>query len=472
MYKKFLLGSAIVLAATTVAVSSAILLQVAELSGFLQKHGHTIPSLGGAVDSASAGSPQTIMILGSDHRKQDTASDRPHSDTILLLRLDPGHPATTVMSIPRDLKVPIPGHGTDKINQAYYDGGAALTLRTVKRLLSTPGHPFLINHVVDINFRGFRRAVDYVGCVYVAIDRRYFNPVGTGYASIDIQPGYQRLCGQDALDYVRYRHGDNDIVRGARQQDFLRQAKAQISAKQIFEKRDRLLQVFAAYTQTDKSLQGAKALFDLGQLAFLSAGHPVREVRFPAIVPDSPTAAYVGYSPKRLPIAIDQFMSGRTARSGKRRSRSRATKVRLEAAARQGEDQAIVAGRGTPFPIYYPTQVAPGGTYQGPGRPYRLRTLDGTKRRAYTMVVQAPGVGQYYDIEGMNWLNPPILQKPDARRKIGARTYSLYFDGSKLRLVAFRAGRVAYWVTNTLTRSLSNKQMLGIAASMRPLGHG
>ena len=201
MYKKFLLGSVIVLALTTVAVSSAILLQVAELSGFLHTHGHTIPSLGGAVDSASAGSPQTIMILGSDHRKQDTASDRPHSDTILLMRLDPGHPATTLMSIPRDLKVTIPGHGTNKINQAYYDGGAALTLKTVKRLLSTPGHPFAINHVVDINFRGFRRAVDYVGCVYVAVDRRYYNPVGTGYASIDIQPGYQRLCGQDALSY-------------------------------------------------------------------------------------------------------------------------------------------------------------------------------------------------------------------------------------------------------------------------------
>ena len=60
MYKKFLLGSVIVLALTTVAVSSAILLQVAELSGFLHTHGHTIPSLGGAVDSASAGSPQTI----------------------------------------------------------------------------------------------------------------------------------------------------------------------------------------------------------------------------------------------------------------------------------------------------------------------------------------------------------------------------------------------------------------------------
>jgi LCP family protein required for cell wall assembly len=470
MYKKFLLGSLIVLGLTTVAVSSAILLQVAELSGFLQKHGHTIPSLGGAVTAAGAGSPQTIMILGSDHRKQDTAADRPHSDTILLMRLDPGHPATTVMSIPRDLKVPIPGHGVSKINQAYFDGGAALTLRTVKALLSTPGHPFSINHVVDINFRGFRRAVDYVGCVYVDIDRRYFNPPGTGYATIDIQPGYQRLCGQDALDYVRYRHGDNDIVRGARQQDFLRQAKAQIGAKQIFEKRDRLLQVFAAYTQTDKGLQGAKALLDLGQLAFLSAGHPVREVKFPSIIPASPTAAYVGYSHTRLPGAIDQFLSGLAPKRSHRVRRSKP--AQLDNATTEGQNQAIVSARGTPFPIYYPAKIVPGGTYQGPGRPYRLRTLDGSKRRAYVMVVQAPGVGEYYGIEGMNWRNPPILQKPDAKRTAGGRTYGLYFDGSHLRLVAFRAGKAVYWVSNTLTRSLSNKQMLAIAQSMQPLGHG
>jgi polyisoprenyl-teichoic acid--peptidoglycan teichoic acid transferase len=476
MYKKFLLGSAIVLGLTTVAVSSAVLLQVAELSGFLKTHGHTIPSLPG-VTPADAGSPQTILILGSDHRKQDTASDRPHSDTILLLRLDPDHPATTVMSIPRDLKVTIPGHGVSKINQAYYEGGPALTLKTVKQLLSTTGHPFEINHVVDINFRGFRRAVDYVGCVYVDVDRRYFNPVGTGYASIDIQPGYQRLCGQDALDYVRYRHGDNDIVRGARQQDFLRQAKAQIGAKQIFEKRDRLLQVFAAYTQTDKSLQDAKSLLDLGALAFLSAGHPVREIRFPAIVPDSPTAAYVGYSSGRLPRTIDQFLSGQTETSSKsaprRSSRRRSSRpAPLDAAATQGQDQAIVAARGTPFPVYYPTKVAPGGEYQGPGRPYRLRTLDGTKRRAYRMVVQAPGVGEYYGIEGMNWLHPPILDRADATRTAGGRKYSLYLDGAHLRLIAFRAGNAVYWVSNTLTRSLSNKQMLAIAQSMRPLGRG
>jgi LCP family protein required for cell wall assembly len=473
MYKKFLLGSIIVLGATTVAVSATILLEVAHLSDVIKEHGHTIRSLGeGDVTRAGAGGPQTIMILGSDHRKQDQPGDRPHSDTILLLRLDPDRPATTVMSIPRDLKVPIPGHGVSKINQAYFDGGPKLALQTVKKLLSTPGHPFVVNHVVDINFRGFRRAVDYVGCVYIDVDRRYFNPVGTGYASIDIPPGYQRLCGQDALDYVRYRHGDNDLVRGARQQDFLRQAKAQ-----IFEKRERLLEVFAAYTQTDKSLQDAKSLLDVGELAFLSAGHPVREVKFPAIVPDSPTAAYVGYSQSRLPGAIDAFLSGRTAapaRAAQPRSsrRHRGRPVPLDNAASEGQDQAIVASRGTPFRVYYPTKAAPGGEYQGPGRPYRLRTLDGTKRRAYRMVVQAPGVGEYYGIEGMNWLHPPILERADATRTVGGRAYSLYFDGAHLRLVAFRASNAVYWVSNTLTRSLSNKQMLAIAQSMRPLGKG
>ena len=162
MYKKFLIGSAIVVALTTIAVSAAILLQVGQLVDEFNQGAAKEGSISFGKNELTrddVGGAQTIMILGSDHRVTDTPGDKPHSDTILLMRLDPGHPATTVMSIPRDLKVTIPGHGTNKINQAYYDGGAALTLKTVKRLLSTPGHPFAINHVVDINFRGFRQLV-------------------------------------------------------------------------------------------------------------------------------------------------------------------------------------------------------------------------------------------------------------------------------------------------------------------------
>ena len=87
--------------------------------------------------------------------------------------------------------------------------------------------------MINVDFGGFRRAVNYIGGVYVDVDRRYFNDnsaAASNYATIDVQPGYQKLCGKDALDYVRYRHTDNDLVRAARQQDFLRQVARQGAA--------------------------------------------------------------------------------------------------------------------------------------------------------------------------------------------------------------------------------------------------
>ena len=74
------------------------------------------------------------------------------------------------MSIPRDLKVEIPGVGTDKFNAAFAYGGPKLTLQVVKELTGLP-----INHVVNVDYLGFVRAVDAIGCVYVDIDRRYYH---------------------------------------------------------------------------------------------------------------------------------------------------------------------------------------------------------------------------------------------------------------------------------------------------------
>ena len=84
-----------------------------------------------------------------------------------------------------------------------------------------------------MNFQGFIRVVDTLGCAYVNVDHHYYNAnVGsaeTDYTSINLQPGYQKLCYENALDYVRYRHTDSDFVRVARQQDFLRDLRQQIS---------------------------------------------------------------------------------------------------------------------------------------------------------------------------------------------------------------------------------------------------
>jgi polyisoprenyl-teichoic acid--peptidoglycan teichoic acid transferase len=480
MYKKFLIGSALIVGLTTIAISATVLLQVGQLLDEFNKGSAKEGSITFGPDELTrddVGAPQTIMILGSDHRAQDKIThDRPRSDTILLIHLDADHEATTVMSIPRDLNVPIPGHGVDKINQAYYIGGPKLTLKTVKALLGTTGRPFKINHVVNINFRGFRRAVDYVGCVYVDVDRRYYNPAGTGFATINIKPGYQRLCGEDALDYVRYRHSDSDLVRAARQQDFLRQAKAQIGAKAIFNKRDKLARLVGRYTQTDKGLHDYDTVLNLLKLVAFSAGHPVREVQFPAIIPVDPKAD-LSYSQARLDKAVAQFMAGRSSRgpkdSGvrrKRRKRKSSTPQGLERASRLGEDEAILASKGTPFPVFFPKNVAVGAQYVSPPRVYRIRDLGGGKHRAYRMVVKLGPPGEYYGIEGMNWTNPPILDSPDGKKTINGKTFRLYFDGSRLRLVAWRRGNAVYWVTNTLLRTLTNKQMLGIAGSFSRFG--
>src|SRR5439155_112142 len=87
-------------------------------------------------------------------------------------------------------------------------------------------------------FREVDRVVNAIGCVYADVDRRYYNN-SASFAYINLPPGYQRMCGRQALQYVRYRHEDTDLVRSARQQDFMRQAKQQIGVGGLIAKRDR-----------------------------------------------------------------------------------------------------------------------------------------------------------------------------------------------------------------------------------------
>ena len=79
-------------------------------------------------------------------------------------------------------------------------------------------------------------------------------------------------------------------------------------------------------------------------------------------------------------------------------------------------------------------------------------------------------VGEYYGIQGTTWREPPILDDPSETRKVNGRKLELHYDGRRLRLVAWRTKRAVYWVSNTLTQSLSTRQMIGIAASLKRLG--
>jgi LCP family protein required for cell wall assembly len=485
-----LCGLVIVLLAAG-SVSAAGFLQADDLINTIEKEGRApinIPE----IDRADAGEAQTLMILGSDQRYGDKkAGLKPRSDTIILVRLDPDKEATAVMSVPRDLKVKIPGYGTDKINAAYELGGPRLTVKTVKSLFGKPGEPFKINHIVNINFGGFRKVINKIGGVYVDIDRDYFNDNSSGeqFATIDVDPGYQKLKGQDALDYVRYRHGDNDLVRAARQQDFLRQVRNAAGTRRLlnYRKRRELAKLFARYTDTDKGLREKKDVFSLLKLVLFTGQKPVREVRFRVDLTDDPV--YLTASQDKLDATAHEFLNAQASKKPRTTSRAseadrKSAKARektnrnrsadvpgLEIARREGEDQAIVGSRKARFPFYFPTLRYSGSRYAGTEpRIYRIEDEKGKKHRAYRLVVSKGVVGEYYGVQGTTWREPPILDDPSETRTVNGRKLELHYDGRRLRLVAWRTKRAVYWVSNTLTQSLSTRQMIGIAASLKRLG--
>jgi LCP family protein required for cell wall assembly len=183
------------------------------------------------LDVPVAHKPAVALVVGYDFRYGDDPK-RSRSDTLMLLRADPETKSISMLSFPRDLLVDVYCPGStpvkDRINSAYSRCGSAGTLETVRKLTGLQ-----INYLITVNFRGFRQIVDKLGGVWLDIDRRYYNHndgrISTAFADINLQPGYQRLSGANALAFVRFRHTDDDYHRLARQQQFVRSFKEQIS---------------------------------------------------------------------------------------------------------------------------------------------------------------------------------------------------------------------------------------------------
>jgi LCP family protein required for cell wall assembly len=473
VFLRFVIGALIIVVASATATAVAGWHEVDKVVAAFQHTKHI--NLKGVISEADAGKPQTILLMGSDKRSKNSSDVRrgligkPLSDTMMLMRLDPSKQATALLSLPRDLKVDIPGYGTDKLNAAYSLGGARLTVRTIRGL-----DPRLkINHVINVDFHGFSKAVNSLGCIFVDVDRRYYNDTNS-YAKINIQAGYQRLCGQDALAYVRYRHEDNDLVRATRQQDFLRQVKAQVGAFGIINNRNRLLHIFSSYTSSD--LNSRSGILRLLKLAVFSASRPIQEVHFHAKIGPSFVYARQGVIRK----VVTQFLGVKAstgpkgvlrAKTPSDRRRQRRQDIGLEFAPAPFKDQALQAvnDKVGVFPVYYPTKRVRGSLTIGPPAVYTIDTRSGKHYPAYRIVIKKNYVGEYYGLQGTTFTNAPLLDQPHSSRTIRGRKYSLYADGSRLRLVAWRSGKSVYWISNTLLLSLSNSQMLSIAASTKHL---
>ena len=455
----------------------------------------------GVISSIYTGGPKTFLILGSDKRYgSKNAEERgaaAHSDTMLLVRFDPEQDQTSVLSIPRDLLVSVKapdGHVyyPEKINFAYtlgsqlpgHDEGAALAAETVKHIL--PG--LELNGVIDVTFTGFIRLVDKLGCVYVNVDHRYFHEnLGTpesDYTSINLQPGYQKLCYEDALNYVRYRHTDSDFVRVARQQDFMRNLREQVSPE--------LGQIETVAKTVGRAIStnfppSASVLLELAKLIGFSQGKPLRQVKFQtsdvnavigggSYVTTTPGLAAATlkdflYGHQRLRSLSTTHASSRGGGHGHHRHHAAApsaASIGLYATPAVNEEQAVAAAVQVPFPVLYP-RLETGSAVQEHVRPYALRDQQGHLHRAYTVVFQQNALGGYYDVEGTGWLDPPIVAHPDEVQHRHGRSYMIFADGSHIHMVAWRQGKVLYWVVNTLLEDLTNQQMMGIADSVQPL---
>ena len=190
----------------------------------------------------------TVMIMGVDERADDVG----RSDTLMIATLDPDKNQAALLSVPRDTRVKIKGHGFDKINAAYAYGGRKLTQETIESLLNTH-----IDHYIKINVHGFTKIIDALGGIDIDVEKRmyYEDPWDDdGGLYIDLQPGMQHMDGKTAITYVRYRDEEGDIGRIKRQQNFMKAVMDKLVSPTIIPKLPAIVSAVSDSVETDMSV--------------------------------------------------------------------------------------------------------------------------------------------------------------------------------------------------------------------------
>ncbi|ORU01129.1 Cell envelope-associated transcriptional attenuator LytR-CpsA-Psr, subfamily M [Anaerovibrio sp. JC8] len=190
-----------------------------------------------------------VMIMGVDEREGDVG----RSDTLMVATLDPKKKKAALLSIPRDTRVKINGHGFDKINAAYAYGGYELTMDTVEDLIGVH-----MEHYILINIKSFKKIIDAIGGVDINVEKRmYYEDVwdDDGGLLIDLQPGLQHMDGDTAITYVRYRDEEGDIGRIRRQQKFMQAVMDQITSPAIITRIPSIIKEVVNSVQTDLSMK-------------------------------------------------------------------------------------------------------------------------------------------------------------------------------------------------------------------------
>jgi polyisoprenyl-teichoic acid--peptidoglycan teichoic acid transferase len=242
-------------------------------------------------DGLMLSNPSTILVLGTDEGPQREGPFR--SDAIMLVRTDPDEHRIALLSVPRDLRVEIPGRGADKVNAAYAYGGSTLAIRTIQALTGIP-----VNHVIVVNFTKFRDVIDTLGGITVKVPNRILSnkfacPYST-QARCDRWPGWrfdkgeQELDGRHALVYARIRinqldPSENDLTRGARQQAVVQGVADEITSFSTFLRMPFIGDELAAPLATDLS---ANEFLQLGWVKWRTPSSGILRCRLGGTIAD------------------------------------------------------------------------------------------------------------------------------------------------------------------------------------------
>lgn len=236
--------------------------------------GNGFAGSGGGAKKVALEGRTNFLLMGIDAREGETNT---RTDTIMLVSVDKERNRIAMLSLPRDTRVRIPGQGYEKINSANVYGGPELVMKTVSDLVGVE-----IDNYLMTNVRGFRDIVDTLGGVTLDVEKRmyHYDPYDEPeLRKIDLQPGLQRLDGNKALQYVRFRSDLlGDVTRTERQQKFLKALAKEMMQPATITKLPRLIPTINKYLETNLGLSDmvtlARAAQDLNNVEIVTQTMP------------------------------------------------------------------------------------------------------------------------------------------------------------------------------------------------------
>lgn len=258
----------------------------------------TVEQLSPSLVSSSGPAPEYVLIVGLD---REPGADAPRSDTMILARVDPANGTLGLLSIPRDSRVAIRGHGLAKINEAWEYGGAPLTISTVRDFTGLP-----VNHYVQIDFAGFSRVVDLMGGVWIDVDQD-IRENNTG--ALQIRKGYQALNGKQALQYARSRRfADGDFTRTRHHRTILKALVQQALSPSNAARMPAMARAVASNLKSDMSLPelvsmaaGIRGIAGRDIMPYVVPGHTETIGKSSYVIPDMDQAG----------VVFEDFLQGR-----------------------------------------------------------------------------------------------------------------------------------------------------------------